>query len=95
MKHLIKDMELVACLEGQLTKEEVKRLKEKLSENGELSLLYHLQCVYDNGLEEYANELIGEDDFSTKDSSTICLKPFTSSNEYRMVADKVFPEKEE
>lgn len=63
MKHLIKDMELVACLEGQLTKEEVKRLKEKLSENGELSLLYHLQCVYDNGLEEYANELIGEDEY--------------------------------
>ena len=43
MKHLIKDTELVAYLEGALSKEEVRQLKNKLKDNGELSLLYHLQ----------------------------------------------------
>lgn len=94
MKHLIKDMELVACLEGHLTKEEVKQLKEKLSENGELSLLYHLQCIYDNGLEEYANELIGKDDFFISQLSSTIIKPLNFSHEHKMVADKNFPENE-
>lgn len=89
MKHLIKDMELVACLEGQLTKDEVKRLKEKLSENGELSLLYHLRSAYDKGLEEYANELIGTDDFSITLLSTNNETPLNTSTEYRMVASKI------
>lgn len=92
MKHLIKDTELVAYLEGNLTKDEVRSLKKRLEENGELDLLYHLQLSNDEGLKEYANYLIGEDDFviETTDKSSFHL-----SNEYRMAADKFFPKKEE
>lgn len=43
MKHLIKDAELVSYLEGYLTKDEVKSLKKRIEENGELDMLYHLQ----------------------------------------------------
>lgn len=93
MKHLIKDTELVAYLEGALSKEEVRQLKNKLKDNGELSLLYHLQLSYDEGMKDYAKELIGEDDFHIESSSTPSIN-LNFGNEFRMVADKKFPEKE-
>lgn len=92
MKHLIRDLELVAYLEGELDKEEVIILKRKLKENGELSMLYHLQLAYDEGMEEYANYLIGKDDFCTQPIK----KPFIDlklDGEYRMVANNKKPEK--
>ncbi len=89
MKHLIKDLELVAYLDGHLTKAEGKRLKEKLNENGELGLLYHLQLAHDKGLEEYANELIGKDDFFITASSAINEKPLDTSTGYRIAANKI------
>lgn len=92
MKHLIKDTDLVAYLEGRLNKDEVKSLKKRLEENGELDMLYHLQLSYDNGLKEYANYLIGEDDFVNECDTKAS---FLLSNNYRMAADKVFPKKEE
>lgn len=92
MKHLIKDTELIAYLEGNLTKDEVKSLKKRIEENGELDMLYHLQLSYDNGLEEYANCLIGEDDFVSKCDNK---ESFHLSSNYRAAADKVFPKKKE
>lgn len=92
MKHLIKDTELIAYLEGDLNKDEVKSLKKRLKENGELDMLYHLQLSNDEGLKEYANDLIGEDDFIIEAANK---SPFHLSNDYRMVADKFFPKEED
>ena len=64
MKYLIKDTELMAYLEGGLSKEEVRSLKRKMEENGELNILYHLKLSYEEGMKEYADALIGEDDFA-------------------------------
>lgn len=88
MNHLIKDTELVSYLEGSLTKEEVRILKKRLAENEELDLLYHLQLSYDEGMTEYANELIGEDDFETNSSECLVVKLLGSR---KMAADKYFP----
>lgn len=93
MKHLIKDIELVAYLEGTLSKEEVRQLKNKLKDNGELSLLYHLQLSYDAGLENYAKELIGEDDFQMESMKSPSFN-LNFNGEFRIAADKKFPEKE-
>ncbi len=93
MKHLIKDTELVAYLEGTLSKEEVRHLKNRLKENGELALLYHLQLAYDEGMKEYANELIGEDDFYIEsDDEYEKTGNFGFNRGIRMAADKNFPE---
>lgn len=43
MKHIINDEELMLYLEGRLNKEEVANLKERLSENGDIDILYHLR----------------------------------------------------
>lgn len=93
MKYLIKDTELVAYLEGSLSKEEVRQLKNKLKDNGELSLLYHLQLSYDAGLENYAKELIGEDDFQIESKKTPSVN-LNFNGEFKMAADKNFSEKE-
>lgn len=93
MKHLIKDTELVAYLEGTLNKEEIKKLKIKLKENDELSLLYHLELSYENSLENYANELIGKDDFYIE--TTPEDAELNTSNKFRMAADIFPPTKEE
>lgn len=71
MKQLIKDVELVSFLEGKMTHEEEKSLKHRLEINGELDLLYHLQLSWEKGMEEYANSLIGEDDFECDISEDI------------------------
>ena len=63
MRHLIRDLELVDYLEGNLTKKEIRDLKSRLKENGETDMLYNLQLSYEKGCEEYANELLGQDDF--------------------------------
>lgn len=92
MKHLIKDTELIAYLEDTLSKEDIRQLKNKLKDNGELSLLYHLQLSYDEGMKDYAKELIGEDDFYIE--STPAPSVPISSRDFRMAADKEFPKKE-
>jgi hypothetical protein len=92
MKHLIKDVELVAYLEDMLNKTEIKQLKNKLRENGELELLYHLQMAYDEGMQSYANELLGEDDFVIPNSQ-IPLNSTVSREELMIAADKILPPK--
>lgn len=92
MKHLIKDVELVAYLEDMLNKTEIKQLKNKLRENGELELLYHLQMAYDEGMQSYANELLGEDDFVIPNSQ-IPLNNIVSREELMIAADKILPPK--
>lgn len=92
MKHLIKDVELVAYLEDMLNKTEIKQLKNKLRVNGELELLYHLQMAYDEGMQSYANELLGEDDFVIPNSQ-IPLNSTVSREELMIAADKILPPK--
>lgn len=89
MKHLIKDAELVSYLEGNLTKDEVKSLKKRIEENGELDMLYHLELSYNEGMRDYANRLLGEDDFMI-DTESIRVK---SSETYKIAADKIIPKK--
>lgn len=89
MKHLIKDAELVSYLEGYLTKDEVKSLKKRIEENGELDMLYHLQLSYDEGMKDYANSLLGEDNFVVDTEST----GMKSSETYGIAADKIIPKK--
>jgi len=89
MKHLIKDAELVSYLEGNLTKDEVKSLKKRIEENGELDMLYHLQLSYNEGMKDYANSLLGEDDFMA-DTKPTGIK---STETYRIAADKIIPKK--
>ena len=45
MKHVIKDEELIDFLDGNLTTEETSSLKQRMDENGELELLYHLRLA--------------------------------------------------
>lgn len=95
MKHLIKDIELIAYLEGSLSKAEVKQLKERLKDNDELDLLYHLQLSYEEGIRAYANELIGEDDsYNELPTTSFPIIGLDKNNGYRMVAKKTDPEKE-
>ena len=84
---------MVAYLEGALSKEEVRQLKNKLKDNGELSLLYHLQLSYDAGMKDYAKELIGEDDFQIDSMRSPSIN-LNFNSEFRMAADKNFPEKD-
>lgn len=93
MKHLIKDMELVAYLEGTLSNEEVMQLKRKLRDNGELDLLYHLQLSYEECIVNYAKELIGEDDFYIESNSTPTTN-LDTGNIIRAAASKTFSSKE-
>lgn len=92
MKHLIKDVELVAYLEDMLNKNEVKQLKNKLRDNGDLELLYHLQMAYNEGMQSYANELLGEDDFVIPNSQ-IPLNSTASREELMIAADIILPPK--
>ena len=52
MKHLIKDIELVAYLEGTLSKEEVRQLKNKLKDN--------FSCYDDLTLEKLTKGVIAD-----------------------------------
>lgn len=92
MKHLIKDTELIAYLEDTLSKEEVRQLKNKLKDNGELSLLYHLQLSYEAGLESYAEELIGVDNFRVKSRRRSPAVNLNFNRQFGIAADKKFPE---
>lgn len=64
MKHLIKDTELMDYLNGNMKKDDIKSLKKRLEENGELNMLYHLKLAHEIGVKEYADSLIGEDTFT-------------------------------
>ena len=92
MKHIVRDLELVAYLEGTLSKDEVRQLKERMEENGELDLLYHLQLSYEKGMKEYAAELIGEDE-CIESGGTFSLRDLERAG-IRIAADIRFPEEE-
>lgn len=63
MKKLISDKELVAYIDGRLSKEEVCNLEAKAVENGEADLLLHVQLAALACSQELADELLGEDLF--------------------------------
>lgn len=63
MKKLISDKELVAYIDGRLSKEEVCNLEAKAVENGETDLLLHVQLAALACNQELADELLGEDFF--------------------------------
>lgn len=88
MKQLIKDVELVSFLEGKMTHEEEKSLKYRLEMNGELDLLYHLQLSWEKGMEVYASNLIGEDDFECDINEDI-----SNSGSYATAAKNKFEER--
>lgn len=92
MKYLIKDTELMAYLEDGLSKEEVRSLKKKMEENGELNLLYHLKLSYEEGMKEYADALIGEDDFVVGDYKKE-LQGYL--NDFKCAAKIVSPKKDD
>ena len=92
MKHIVRDLELVAYLEGTLSKDEVRQLKERMEENGELDLLYHLQLSYEKGMKEYAAELIGEDE-CIEPGGTFSLRDLERAG-LRIAADIIFPEED-
>lgn len=75
MKKLISDKELVAYIDGQLSKEEVCSLKARALENGETDLLLHVQLAALACDEELADELLGKDFFMQDDEhqSTIAI----------------------
>lgn len=92
MKYLIKDTELMAYLEGGLSKEEVRSLKRKMEENGELNMLYHLKLSYEEGMKEYADALIGEDDFAVDDDKKESQGYF---DDFKCAAKIVSPKKDD
>ena len=87
MKRLISDKELVAYIDGRLTKEEVCSLKAKALENGETDLLLHVQLAALECDGEIADELLGKDFFMLDDDhlSTIAIAaktfPFVENKE--------------
>ena len=87
MKRLISDKELVAYIDGQLTKEEVCSLKAKALENGEADLLLHVQLAALECDGELADDHLGKDFFMQDDDhlSTIAIAaksfPFSKNKE--------------
>lgn len=83
MKNIIKDEELNAYLEGQLSKEEISDLKKRLAENGEPELLHHLLFSEALNSEEYDVDK----DLYFSDNSCIKISiPIKSGIETRILA---------
>lgn len=59
---LVTDKELMDYVEGILTASERKDILQKLRENDQMDLLYHLQQSYAQTMKDYADELLGEDE---------------------------------
>lgn len=62
MKHLIKDSELMAYIEGKMSREEEKALLSKLKDNGEMETLYHLREAWLESMADFAETWIGKDE---------------------------------
>lgn len=82
MKKLISDKELVAYIDGRLSKEEVCNLEAKAVENGETDLLLHVQLAALACSQELADELLGEDLFMQDEAklSAFAAKDFPYGN---------------
>lgn len=84
MKKLISDKELVAYIDGRLSKEEVCNLEAKAVENGETDLLLHVQLAALACNQELADELLGKDLFMQEEEKlntfAIAAKDFPDGN---------------
>lgn len=65
---LITDDELIAYVEGTLTAIERKEVLLKLRENDQMDLLFHLQQSYMQIMKDYADELLGVDEYKSGSS---------------------------
>ena len=83
MKHMVRDEELTAYLEGRLSKAEISDLKQRLDENGESGLLDHL--LYSEALLLEDSEVDMEQYFQEKPCVKISI-PIKSGSESRILA---------
>lgn len=90
MKRIISDEELIAYVNGRLTKSENKRIREMAIQNGESDMLLNATLAYYESQKEYADMLLGEDEFAyTNNHPTVA--PIRTG--FLMAADKNFGEK--
>ena len=64
MKKLVKDLELMAYVDGNLSANERLSVKTRMAQNGELDLLMLLHILYYQSNKGLADELLGKDDFA-------------------------------
>lgn len=94
MKRLISDEELIDYVNGRLTKSENKRIKKLAIENGETDLLLNVTIANYKSQKEYADWLLGEDDFNIeKERGHQKVVPQISG--FMMAADKDIEKKDE
>lgn len=90
MKRIISDEELIAYVNGRLTKSENKRIREMAIQNGESDMLLNATLANYESQKEYADTLLGVDEFDyTKNHPTVT--PISTG--FLMAADKDFGEK--
>ena len=94
MKRLISDEELIDYVNGRLTKSENKRIKKLAIENGETDMLLNVTIANYKSQKEYADWLLGEDDFEIeKERELQKVEPRISG--FMMAADKDIEKKDE
>ena len=94
MKRLISDEELIDYVSGRLNKSENKRIKRMAIENGETDMLLNVTLANYKSQKEYADWLLGEDDFDIeKERGHQENKPQASG--FMMAADKDIEKKDE
>ena len=94
MKRLISDEELIDYVNGRLTKSENKRIKKMAIENGETDMLLNVTIANYKSQKEYADWLLGEDDFNIeKERGHQKVEPQVSG--IMMAADKDIEKKDE
>ena len=94
MKRLISDEELIDYVNGRLTRSENNRIKRMAIENGETDMLLNVTLANYESQKEYADWLLGEDDFDVEnDFEEMGSKPLISG--FMMAADKDIEKKDE
>ena len=90
MKRIIADLQLIDYVNGRLNGSETKEIQTMALENGETDVLLNATLANYESQSEYADLLLGEDDFYLLDNS-----PFidVSDKELKMAADKNFKKK--
>ena len=90
MKRIISDEELIAYVNGRLTKSENKRIREMAIQNGELDMLLNATLANYESQKEYADLLLGEDEFDYSNNQS---KKTPIRTGFLRAADKDFGEK--
>ena len=94
MKRLISDEELIDYVNGRLTKSENRRIKKMAIENGETDMLLNVTLANYKSQKEYADWLLGEDDFAIE-KERVHLEDKPQISGFMMAADKDFEKKDE